>query len=93
MKYYFAKRRRRYFISGDKLEIKEKKRRYKKKKPKKRKIRKDKKEKKRKDEGEGETIKFETGNFMISMKYYIAKRRRRYFTSFQKKETQKEETI
>ena len=28
---------------------------------------------------EGDTIKYEIGNFMTSMKYYIAKRRRRYF--------------
>jgi len=45
--------------------------------------RKEKKEKKEKDEGEreGETIKFETDNFIILMKNYIAKRRRRYFIS------------
>ena len=34
----------------------------------KKKKRKEKKEKKGKDGGEGETIKFETGNLMISMK-------------------------
>jgi len=45
--------------------------------------RKDKKEKKGKDEEEGEeeTIKFESENFVIPMKYYILKRRRRYFIS------------
>ena len=31
---------------------------------------------------ERETIKYEIGNFMISMKYYIAKRRNRYFISW-----------
>ena len=31
---------------------------------------------------ERETIKYEIGSFMISMKYYIAKRRRRYFISW-----------
>ena len=31
---------------------------------------------------ERDTIKYEIGNFMISMKYYIAKRRRRYFISW-----------
>jgi len=31
---------------------------------------------------ERETIKYEIGNFKISMKYYIAKRRRRYFITW-----------
>jgi len=38
---------------------------------------------------ERETIKYEIGNFMISMKYYIAKRRRRYFISWDTSKTEK----
>ena len=38
---------------------------------------------------ERETIKSEIGNFTISMKYYIVKRRRRYFISWDTSKTEK----
>ena len=38
---------------------------------------------------ERETIKYEIGNFMILMKYYIAKERRRYFLSWDTSKTAK----
>jgi len=73
MKYYVAKRRKRYFISWDtsktakpiyiyiymKMKI------------------------------ERETNKYEIGNSMISMKYYIAKRKNRYFMSWDTSKTAK----
>ena len=42
-----------------------------------------------KKKAERERIKSEIGNFMILMKYYIAKRRRRYFTSWDTSKTEK----